>query len=217
MDWTENYQPVEYIESTGTQYINTNIIPTDTMGIYMRLSSSDISTDSIYFGSRKETDTRFWAGNYSSKLYFGWNTITPSDSRPQITADQAFDIELNYMNSRVKKYNNNYAENITTALSSTNTIPISIFAGNNNGTTICESIIKLYEFKVSNNSDIIHDFIPCIRRTDGVAGLYDKVSGVFYTNAGSGNFTVGPVEYTTSTTMVTTADNHTLYATWKQN
>ena len=38
---------------------------------------------------------------------------------------------------------------------------------------------------------LVRDFIPCYRISDGVIGLYDKVSGKFYTNAGTGTFTKG--------------------------
>lgn len=35
-------------------------------------------------------------------------------------------------------------------------------------------------------------FIPCYRKADLVAGMYDRVNDVFYANAGTGSFIVGP-------------------------
>ena len=51
---------------------------------------------------------------------------------------------------------------------------------------------KIYRFKISENTAIIRDFIPCYRKIDNVAGLYDLINNVFYINCGSDNFVVGP-------------------------
>ena len=45
--------------------------------------------------------------------------------------------------------------------------------------------------KIWENNELKYEFIPCYRKADNVAGLYDLVNGVFYTNAGSGTFAVG--------------------------
>ena len=35
------------------------------------------------------------------------------------------------------------------------------------------------------------DFVPCYRKADGTIGMYDTVSGSFFTNAGTGTFSKG--------------------------
>lgn len=42
------------------------------------------------------------------------------------------------------------------------------------------------------DGDLVRDFIPCYRKLDNVAGLYDMVNDEFYTNIGTGTFTLGP-------------------------
>lgn len=42
-----------------------------------------------------------------------------------------------------------------------------------------------------NGKEIAH-FIPCYRKSDNVAGMYDIVRKQFFVNQGSGSFTVGP-------------------------
>lgn len=50
---------------------------------------------------------------------------------------------------------------------------------------------KLYSDKIYDSSNnLVRDFIPAVRKSDGEAGLYDKVNEVFYTNAGTGAFNV---------------------------
>jgi hypothetical protein len=53
--------------------------------------------------------------------------------------------------------------------------------------------IKVISFQIKNESGIlIRDFIPAKRNSDNVLGMYDTVSGQFFTNAGTGEFVAGP-------------------------
>lgn len=49
----------------------------------------------------------------------------------------------------------------------------------------------LYEFKLYNNGELVEDYVPCYRVSDGVIGLYDIILGNFYTNQGTGTITKG--------------------------
>ena len=40
---------------------------------------------------------------------------------------------------------------------------------------------------------MVRDLIPCYRKVDNVAGMYDLVNDVFYTNEGTGEFIIGNV------------------------
>lgn len=52
--------------------------------------------------------------------------------------------------------------------------------------------LKLKPLKLYTDNADIAEFIPCYRISDRVAGMYDSVNDVFYTNAGSGEFLCGP-------------------------
>ena len=214
----KEYQRLEYIESTGTQYIDTEIPAGNEKGIYAKLSSSDISNDLIYFGSKVGSgDTRFWVGNNNSQIYYGWNSNTTRSTN--ISTDEIFEVRLNYLNDRKAMFNNEIIKNIgTTALSSSNNANIFIFAGNNYY-SYYYSKIKLYELKISNKSKITNYFIPCYRKLDNEIGLYDLMTGLFYTNKGSGTFNIGDNysgDYITSSSQVLKREDHTLYAQWKR-
>lgn len=43
----------------------------------------------------------------------------------------------------------------------------------------------------NKDGEIVRDMIPCYRKSDGEIGMYDLVSKIFFTNAGSGAFTKG--------------------------
>lgn len=42
-----------------------------------------------------------------------------------------------------------------------------------------------------NDNNLLRDMIPCYRKSDNVIGMFDLVSQTFFTNAGTGVFTVG--------------------------
>ena len=50
---------------------------------------------------------------------------------------------------------------------------------------------NIYRQKAYQNNVLVGDFIPVKRKSDNVVGMYDAVSGKFYTNAGTGSFTAG--------------------------
>ena len=39
-----------------------------------------------------------------------------------------------------------------------------------------------------NNDNLLRDMVPCYRKSDNVIGMYDKVSKILFTNAGTGTF-----------------------------
>lgn len=50
--------------------------------------------------------------------------------------------------------------------------------------------MKLYSCQIYDNGTLVRDFVPCIS-SDNKVGLYDRVGRKFYSNVGSGTFTVG--------------------------
>ena len=50
---------------------------------------------------------------------------------------------------------------------------------------------KIYSAKLWNGDTLVRDFIPAIRNEDDEIGMYDRVNDVFYTNNGTGTFTIG--------------------------
>lgn len=179
------YATLEYLESTGTQYIMTDIVPSNDMGVMLKVSSADINNDLLYLGSRGSGNTRFWIGNYNNTVYYGWNTNTHRNNN----VNEINIIKMNYLNDRKSIYNDEVVKDIgTEQLSTANTYPITVFGGNNAGTVSYKSKIRLYELKISKGNEIKYNFIPCMRKSDGALGLYDLVNNKFYGNSGTGTF-----------------------------
>ena len=49
---------------------------------------------------------------------------------------------------------------------------------------------KMYGAKIYNNGTLIRNFVPA-KNASGVVGMYDTVSGQFFTNQGEGSFIAG--------------------------
>ena len=63
-----------------------------------------------------------------------------------------------------------------------------LLALNNAGSAQYFLNAKLYSCDIYDNDVLVRDFVPC-KNPSGVIGLYDVVNGVFYQNAGTGEFT----------------------------
>lgn len=190
IDFSSYYTELEYIESTGAQYILTDIVPTDDTGVVMRFSSSNTNTNGIFIGSKSSTNVNFGIGNIDNEIYFGWNTLTPSEDRREIDENTIYEAELNYEGCNASGLNSVPVDAPLGTLEST-TAPIAIFANNDNGTINAYSRIKLYQMVITEGNEIAHYLIPCIRNIDNEIGLYDAVTGNFYANMGSENFRKG--------------------------
>ena len=76
MDLPDNYQEVEYIESTGTQRVKLNLIPKSTYKIESTFAITDLSVNSTIWCARGETQaidttTAFYVANEGIRCDFG--------------------------------------------------------------------------------------------------------------------------------------------------
>lgn len=180
------YTQVEYIKSSGTQYINTGIALNDTMTIRIKY---DYISAGFVFGSRVGSSigysgiTNEIAGKYVKYIIrYGNKIIYKQDTAPAGTVNVVISpngVTLNGADVSTTTYGNNfYAGNCY------------LFTVNNNGSPYTgEFAVNLIRrFTIDN----IIDLVPCRRKSDNVLGMYDLVNDTFLTNAGKGTFTAGP-------------------------
>lgn len=193
------YTELAYIESNGSQYIKTGVTPSNTIGFYVDAQkTTNNSTDSFVIGARQSSgNTRCCIDidhtASAGPFLFGWNTNTPVDSRVNVGLDR-FSAEMNFRNSRKGIINGVERSGYTSQLSSTlssGSYQIYLFALNRYGTVVSGFKGKVWSIKVTSGADIVHDYVPAMRDSDSVVGMYDLVSDTFLTNAGSGTFSYG--------------------------
>ena len=196
----DTYTQVEYIESTGTQYINTGVVPTNTMKIEVKyLMYYTQSTYNSAFGSQDQfnffinngfgdNNMTYWYNDGSNNIYKNLGVISQTDYNIS-----TYDLP----NNTIKNYNNELKTELTDTISATvfPSVSMYLFARNNNNSSSYISYandgMKCWYFKVWNNGTLIRNMIPCYRNSDNVIGMYDLINDVFYTNQGTGTFLKG--------------------------
>ena len=184
------YTPLEYLESTGTQYIDTGIkVKANTVAEF-EYQFTVVAGYNYVFGQvagygacclgYRHGDGIWWfqrntfANIYDSlkhKVVYGMD-------------GNAYRDDLLFATRGTYGCGNNPPDHT-----------IVIFAERNdpqNG-AIHYGRVKIYYFILKEGNNTVRNFIPVRRNSDSVLGMYDLVSGTFFTNAGAGTFTAGPV------------------------
>ena len=188
------YILLEYIESSGTQYINTGYKMTsnyEELNMKFRFLKSYSSKTLIGTQDSQYSDSTLYSINiYQNQLFvanshniWSWNATIGTDYEIDISANEANgSILVNGTTSSFDvKGNIDKKDNIL------------IFCGEVAGTPNLSQAVsaRLYFCKIYDNGILVRDFVPC-KNSSGVIGLWDNVGKKFYQNAGSGTFVSGP-------------------------
>lgn len=181
------YTELEYIQSSGTQYIDTGFKPNQDSRVVTKFDM--IQTDTAWrklWGSGSgsyDLDFALWnAGTTKLQSYYG----TKTNNTVPIT-DMSLNVDAN---KNIWKYS---GETITFDKNNF-TCAYSMYIFNVNkddNPKYLPGMMKLYLFKIYDNDVLVRDFIPC-KNPSGTIGLYDSVNNQFYQNAGTGTFIAGP-------------------------
>ena len=180
----KTYEKLEYIQSSGTQYID--------LGVKAK-------------GSLKvESDFQFTQA-VDSALFVGRNAIQNSASGFIITdlgkwrSDYGNDITPSTLNGDTNKHHlvkdkgKTYLDNNLIISVADQTFESSynlyLFARNSALTIGALAKAKVWYFKVWDNGTLIRDFVPVKRLKDNAIGMLDILTNTFYGNSGTGAFT----------------------------
>ena len=181
------YQEVEYLESTGTQYINTGVVADMDTSIALDFQLTNIA-DVWLFGARISSGDSAYCFGLRGGMYFAfaynnsWNVdiVNYSDLNRHIIS---LNKNLLYFDGALKHTFTYPSTNFVTPYN------LTIFGLN---LAPYNSKYKCFSLIIYDNDVLVRNFIPCYRKSDNEAGMYDTVNGVFYTNQGSGDdFIVG--------------------------
>lgn len=189
----DGYTQVEYLESTGTQYINTRYYPNNLTDVECKFMFNQLASNAVpsVFGVRASNNSvqQFLTSVSNGVLWIanGLNNHSILSIRPVINTEYILRI------TPQKAYWNG-TEILTMNTSVANCPNLSMFMfGRNTYSGLANKFFgKIYYLKIYEAGVLVRNFIPCINQSN-VAGMYDTVNGVFYTNAGTGTFNVGSV------------------------
>lgn len=209
---------VEWIESTGLEWINTGYIGqyNDVYDIHFKWTSGNLPIGA-YGGSKPADNKRYGVldigdGRVSLAMNSqGYSNDPTRESVRKVTSgDELYTrttmiqgiqtVCANSTGFNDMEMSRSSAIRATAAVANT-TAPIYIFARNcgntqtditKGGTTDGPCVMRLWSCYATHNGVPVFDFIPC--KKDGEAMLYDKVQNRLHRNvSGSGAFVAGPV------------------------
>ena len=178
------YTKLDYIESSGTQYINTGFKPNQNTRCVIDIENLS-SAQASFFGARASQTA-------ASFTYF---SLTATTGRSDYGASKQ---SMSFTNT-VGRYTVDQNKNVCTANGVTATGTANTFQLTNNlylmavnqaNAAMQNAKMKLYSAKIYDNGTLVRDFIPC-KNASGAIGLWDNVNSVFYANAGTGTFSAG--------------------------
>lgn len=183
----QEFQRLEYIESTGTQYIDTGVKASNTIKVEIKFMYKKLN--GFVYGGRTagSSDAHDFIINASGAVF-------PQFAGQQSAVTSTYNkvgVEYTLIHSQDGAYiNDNRIKNYSSA---TFKSPYSIFLFGLNQNDKLESrtfVGKLYYCKIYDENTLVRDFVPALDG-NGVACLYDQVENKYYYNAGTETFSYG--------------------------
>lgn len=180
---------IEYIESTGTQYIDTGIPPDNNTTFELRIALNDLSTTQAIMGARVGITNLAYNLFYDineNDLRWDYNTDQTSPALSYNVGDR---INIVKTSTQITFEVNGKTSTITDGTATFST-PYNMYIFNINKAGELDgryAKMKLYYLKIYERGTLVRDFVPALD-TNSVACLYDKVTGEYFHNLGSGTF-----------------------------
>lgn len=172
----EGYYECEYIESDGTNFVDTGFAPDNNTRVVCDFEFMDTpSGHTCIFGSRTSDASTmfefFWHDSYdyfcSNYQNYGRHTWSV-DPVGRYIVDK--DKETTTFNGTSESYTNTEF---------TLTHNIYLFALNKAGTAQWHATARIYSCRIYDNGVMVRDYVPCVN-PEGCFGLYDLVTNGFY-------------------------------------
>lgn len=192
------YQAVEYVEASATQYIDTSVqIGDNDFSIEMGL----IPTTGANF---EQPFLSIWTSTYGYWNWFktgqnldcytsGHHVITDG-----LTTGTYYDLKLSRQGNTWSQFSNSESDSWTFSPSSVNNTSLKLFTrGDLNG----KAYGKLYYLRIYVAGKLVRNYIPCYRKSDNAVGIYDTIYKTFSASATSDNFTAGADSTSPSPTL----------------
>ena len=185
----KEYTELEYIESTGTQYINTGITANNNPSITVNFSMTNNSVETqAVLGCRKQI-----SGAMSYDIFY--NILNNNSFRldwtgsinqyVKINLNENINMELNANGSVI--VNGTQYENVETKTGCDFNILIGNFIDKDGEPRAIGAYAKWKKVEIRENDKLVMDMIPVLDKNN-VPCMYDKVNKEFYYNQGTGEF-----------------------------
>lgn len=182
------FTEIPYIEFSGAQYIDTEVLTSQNLKIECEFSTA--TKQKLLLGARgTNADALCW-GYYNSSpaSYFAFGGTASSNSLTLNVLDgQKHKLVMSNQEYSIDNEEQSCADRNRGELTSFYSIALGTW--NNAGSYDSRYYEgKIYSLKMWRGNELIRDFIPVLNNETQVICLFDKVECKFYYNKGSGNF-----------------------------
>ena len=190
-DLPSGYTQLKYLESTGTQYIDTGVVPNSSTRMVAKealLSKSGSSGWGSAGGNEAfitQIENEKFAVRVSSNYQITDTTI------PYDNYIHEWDLAANGP-LKFDEVQFGVGTCGDTATSGQTMYMFALHIGWGSGGADSFQSKRQYYCYIYSGSTLVRNFIPARRNSDDVLGMYDIVNDTFYTNAGTGTFVAGP-------------------------
>lgn len=192
----DEYTKLEYIKNSIGAWIDTGIMPSNDMIFETKIDFDTSKIADDFFSSlRQDTgNTRYYLLNFNQNYAFAvCNTTWPGVTilKTQVTAP--YEIKSHIEQTKVTLQVNDVVKSLGSNLAVLPNHTLPLFAGITTIST-AQSVknpayqIKCYYARYIDNGELVRDFIPCRRKSDNKVGMYDSVTGEFFTSVSTNNF-----------------------------
>lgn len=184
------YKQIEYIETSGTQYIDTDIFIDKTVKLIIKYIPMLISGGQCLLGGTNTNDHWYAAGynahnNCSGGQILGTNITITEDVKTEVVT-----LTLND-NNTIKYQSDTISESKNISYNNDNYI-LRLFNCNRYNE---KGNIRFYSLEIYNqNNELIHNLVPVIDLIANECMLQDTITDKKYTNSGSGKFIQGGIK-----------------------
>lgn len=188
----EEITKLEYVESNGTQYIDTEFKPNqDTRVVMVAKFLTKPTTNKAIFGARNASAERFYwcyrGGSSDYSVAYGASASNNTFGGADPTARHTYDFNKNVANI-------GDASVAITASTFTSAYNLYLFAFNNAGSLQYPSALVGYSCQIYDNGVLARDYCPAVIGEE--VGLWDACSGFLYTSASDTELIAGPEKQT---------------------
>ena len=167
------YTEVEWIQSSGTQYIDSGVTETSDMAVSCHFDVDTVASDYL-FGSQQNS------ANLSYNGIFKNNMLEYNYAEVGFTAANSIELAEEVVGSTNNITINGVSHTLSTGTPQNVSMLIFGIRRNTGAMRPYGGKAKLRYFKIKKGSNAVRDFVPC-KNPAGTVGLYDLVGGEFYT------------------------------------
>ena len=161
------YRKLEYIQSSGKQYIDTGVIVKDITEIKVDFQAVTILSGENQYASSWVNEQNHIQIGINGNKFMDSGGVTYSQTSSVTARTQAVGVPVGAVN-----------------------LHLYLFAQSESTGALHYSSGRIFSCQITTADGLVRNFVPC-KNPDGVIGMYDIVNDKFYQNSGSDTFIAG--------------------------